>query len=176
MVRGDGRGDPLMWDPEDIAAMRVTLRHAADHLSEVRDDVDGPYHEKGAAPADVITTLCPLLNAIETYVHEVRHALTVMAAGGLADDGQGDWWVGTDGPYDTLEEALTRSEEDYGGPSEGAPFVIQNSDCGHDPGEDLVDPAWGAGTNISGRLEDVAAAANAAAVAWRTREEDPGAR
>lgn len=106
-----------MWTDTDIAAMRRTLKHAADHLDEVMDEVTGPYHAGEAAPASftelsAASDLCPLLNCIENHTQTLRHALIVMATGGLTDNGQGNWWIGDgDGPYDTLAAALAARTE-----------------------------------------------------------------
>lgn len=94
------------WTGTDIAAMRAALRHAADHLDEVRDDIAGPYHAGDQAPAEVISQLIPTLNTLAEYVREVRAALIVMAGGGLRDDGKGDWMVGAAGPYNEMADAL----------------------------------------------------------------------
>jgi hypothetical protein len=101
-----------VWTDADIASMRAALRHAADHLSEVREEAADPYHAGESAPVGVSLQLCPLLNAIESYAQEIRHALVTMATGGLLDDGQGHWYLGDAGPYDTLEEALTARGDD----------------------------------------------------------------
>lgn len=117
-----------MIDTAEIIALRTTLRHAADHLDEVREAIREEYHDGAAAPADVNMELCPLLNTIEGYAQELRQALVTMVTGGLSDGGGGDWFVGDDGPYDTLAEALRFRDDDDTG------FVTQ-AEFGA-PGED----------------------------------------
>ena len=117
-----------MLDTDQIIMLRTTLRHAADHLDEVREAIRDEYHDGSAAPADVNQQLCPLLNTIEEYAQELRQALVTMVTGGLSDDGSGDWFVGDQGPYDTLAEALRFRDDD------DTRFVTQAQY--HAPGED----------------------------------------
>lgn len=112
-----------MFTDPDLASMRTTLQHAANHLDEVRQDITDPYHAGEKAPAAVLQQLCPTLNAIERYAQELRTALITMAAGGLTDDGQGDWYLGDAGPYGTLYEALQAKTDD-----ELDEFVIWEAD------------------------------------------------
>jgi hypothetical protein len=102
-----------MLDTDEIIGLRHTLRHAATHLDEVLEAITEDYHNGNKAPADVTSQLLPYLNSIENYATTLRHALTVMATGGLADNGEGNWWIGDgDGPYDTLAAALAAREDD----------------------------------------------------------------
>jgi hypothetical protein len=109
-----------MLDTDEIIGLRHTLRHAATHLDEVLEAITEDYHNGNKAPADVTSQLLPYLNSIENYVTTLRHALTVMATGGLADNGEGNWWIGDgDGPYDTLAAALANREDDEGFVTQG---------------------------------------------------------
>jgi hypothetical protein len=102
-----------MLDTDEIIGLRHTLRHAATHLDEVLEAITEDYHNGNKAHPDVTSQLLPYLNSIENYATTLRHALTVMAAGGLADNGEGNWWIGDgDGPYDTLAAALAAREDD----------------------------------------------------------------
>jgi hypothetical protein len=112
-----------MFTDADLASMRTTLVHAANHLDEVRQDVTDPYHDGEQAPAEVLQQLVPTLNAIMTYSAELRTALITMTAGGLTEDGNGAWYAGDAGPFDTLYEAL-RAKAD----GELDEFVIQDHD------------------------------------------------
>lgn len=107
-----------MLTDTDIAAMRTTLRHAANHLDEVREDLNEPYHAGDMAPADANTSLVPLLTAIEEYALMIRHAVITMITGGLSDVGGGDWYLGSDGPYDTLAEAQEARRDDADDPDD----------------------------------------------------------
>jgi hypothetical protein len=112
-----------MFTDADIASMRTTLQHAANHLDEVRQDLTDPYHAGEQAPAAVLQQLVPTLNAIERYGQELRTALITMAQGGLTDDEDGDWYAGDAGPFDTLGEALAFKAAD-----ELDEFVTQDHD------------------------------------------------
>jgi hypothetical protein len=112
-----------MLTDTDIASMRAAIRHALNHLDEVREDINDQYLGGDSAPETVITQLIAGLNTVEEYATELRAALTMMVTGGLRDDGRGGWYVSNEGgPYATLDEALAVRDDD------GVSLVIQNVD------------------------------------------------
>lgn len=96
----------------DIKAVRDEFEHAATHLSEALDAIDPPYHDGETAPETVRSDLLPLLNAIDSYATTARQALLVMTTGGLAENENGDWYVGDHGPFLTLGGAREFRAED----------------------------------------------------------------
>lgn len=108
------------------------IEHAANHLTEVHEEILSAYHDGQEIAADEWQVMATL-NGVASYVDQMRTALTVMGNGGLRETGNGRWFAtdgATDtGSYDTLAEALASIRERF--EESGETFMVYEQ--GPDP-------------------------------------------